>query len=693
MQPYARKVVRNAGVAGVVWAWLLTPVIAWSGQFPREASAENSATLQDSPQAATGTWGPRRRRPGLQPFSADAVAAWPAAATTAAQTTATCAGVVHDATGAVLPGVQVTAEHVETGAVRRASTGSDGRFTLSGLPVGDYTLRAALTRFRPLVHTGVRLTVGEQASLVLVLQLGAIEEVTVSGDAPPVNIRSADLSYLVEERTIDQIPLNGRNYTDLMSLQPAVTPFPNRDNGSVVAHGLAMSVNGQDPRANVYLLDGTLLNDFTNGPAGSAAGTALGMDTVREFRVQSNAYSAEFGRSFGGQINVITKSGANLRAGSVFEYHRNDALDARNFFDVDGKPAFRRNQAGGTVGGPVRAGRLFYFVGLEGLGEALGRTIVTTVPDDNARQGILPTGPVTIDPNVRPYLLEFPRANGPTLGGGLARYTFPFDQRLRQYFAQGRMDYVFAGGSQLFGRYTLDDSDQKLPTDFPQFPRAFVSRNQFVTTEIRQVTSASTFHAARFGYSRTRIGQSVEANTSQPLSPFVPGRPMLGAIDIGGMPRFGPQLSADVHLNQDVYGVQYDVTHERGPHLVKSGVLVDHYRDSEFNPTFSLGVFRFANLAAFLRNTPASFIGLTPEGDINRRWNWTLFGAYVQDDVQMLPDLTVNAGLRLEVATVPRDPRDIRMPDLLGQPIVGPLFDNPGAVLLSASGRRLERQG
>jgi hypothetical protein len=285
---------------------------------------------------------------------------------------------------------------------------------------------------------------------------------------------------------------------------------------------------------------------------------------------------------------------------------------------------------------------------------------------------------VTIDAAVRPYLLEFPRANGPELGGGLARHSFSFAQRLAQHFVQGRVDYVFAGGAQLFGRYTLDDAEQRLPTDFPQFPRAFGSRNQFVTLEFRQVLTPRTLHTARFGYSRTRIGQSVEANTTQPLSPFVPGRPMLGAIDIGGVPRFGPQLSADVQLDQDVYGVQYDLTHTHGRHLVRAGLLVDHYRDREVNPTFSLGVFRFADLSAFLRNVPASFIGLTPEGDINRAWNWTLAGAYLQDDVQLRRDVTLNAGLRLEGASIPRDPRDINMPDLLGPPIEGALFQNPG---------------
>ena len=599
-----------------------------------------------------------------------------------AQTTSTLTGVVEDATGAALPGADVRATHVETSLVRTAVSGAEGRFTLGGLPVGEYELRVSLSRFRPLVRTGIRLTVGESASVTLTLELGAAEEVTVRAETSQVNTRTGDLSYLMDQRTIEQVPVNGRNYTDLMLLQPSVTAFPNRDNGSVVAHGLAMSVNGQDPRSNVYLLDGTLLNDFTNSPAGSAAGTALGMETIREFRLESSTYNAEFGRNIGGQVNTITKSGTNRLSGSVFEFHRNDALDARNYFDVGDKPDFTRNQFGMTIGGPIREDRLFYFAGYEGLYENLGRTILTTVPDDNARQGLLPSGQVNISPNVLPYLLEFPIANGPSLGGGLAQYTFPFDQRLAQNFAQVRVDGAPRAGAQWFVRYTFDDAEQDLPTDFPQFPRAFVSTNQFLTAEYRQLVSPVTFGTARFGFSRTGIGQSVESNTTQPVSPFVPGRPTMGDIDIGGIPRFGPQVSANVQLDQDVYSGQYDLVQSRGGHFLKMGGLVEYYRATEFNPTFSRGIYRFASLQTFLAGNALQFIGLTPEGDVNRFWDWTLFGGYIQDDWQAAPNLTVNAGLRVEAATVPVDPRDVNMPDLLAAaPTVGPLYENPGATL------------
>ncbi|HSH15578.1 MAG TPA: hypothetical protein VLD18_06075, partial [Verrucomicrobiae bacterium] len=401
--------------------------------------------------------------------------------------------------------------------------------------------------------------------------------------------------------------------------------FPHRDGGSVVAHGLGTSINGQDPRSNVYLLDGTPQNDFTNGPAGSAAGTALGVETIREFRVETNAYSAEFGRNSGGQINVLTKSGTNDFHGSLYEYHRNDNFDARNYFDPAEKPEFVRNQFGITGGGPLRRDSSFLFVGYEGLRERLGRTIATIVPDDNARLGILPDPsnpcvnmPVAVDPAVQPYLDEFPVANGALIldsagcPTGLANHSFPFRQNLDQDFGQIRFDQNISANHQLFLRYTYDGAGQQLPTDFPQFPRAFLSRNQFFTAQYTQILSGTTLHTARFGFSRTRIAQNVEANTTQPVSPFVPGRPLMGSIDIGGIPRFGPQVSVNVQLVQNVFGGEYNLTHTRGRHLLKFGGLVERYQDNLFNPTFSLGIHTFASLETFLRGTSIRFIGLTP---------------------------------------------------------------------------------
>src|SRR5262245_25539476 len=596
------------------------------------------------------------------------------AARASAQTAATISGTVEDSGRSVLPGVSVTVRNVETSLVRTVATGPEGRYVIPGLPPGEYELRAELASFKPHVRRGLQLTVGQALVLNLTLQVGGLsEEVTVTGDTPLVNSSSAELSYLVGADTIDALPLNGRHYTGLAVLQPGVLAYPHRDGGSVVAHGLGMSVNGQDPRSNVYLLDGTLQNDFTNGPAGSAAGTALGMETVREFRVETNAYSAEFGRNSGGQINVLTKSGSNRYTGSAYEYHRNDALDARNYFDSLGKPNFHRNQFGGSLGGPIITDRAFFFVGYEALIERLGKTISTVVPDDNARQGILPTGNVGVHPAVAPFLNEFPRANGPSLGQGLAAFSFPFDQKLDQQFLQGRADYN-TERRQFFGRYTIDDTEQFLPTDYPQFPRTFFSRNQFFTGEYREVLSSRTLSTIRIGFSRTRIGQDVEANTSQPLPVFVPGRDLTGAIDIGGLRRFGPQSSVNVQLVQNLFSVQNDLVRSAGAHLLKAGVLVERYQDNMVNPTFSLGIYAFPNLSAFLRNVPNNFVGLTPEAQFDRYWRFTLTGLYVQDEYRVTPRLTLNGGLRYEFTTMPVDiyGRDSALPDLsASQPTTG----------------------
>jgi Carboxypeptidase regulatory-like domain/TonB dependent receptor-like, beta-barrel len=610
--------------------------------------------------------------------------------TAAAQpTTSAIAGVVADATDAVLPGVTITARHLGTGVERTAVTGPEGRFILPGLPVGRYEVRADLAGFSPLVRRDIQLVVGQTTTLALVLEIRAVEVTIVEPGQTVTN--TGELSYLVGEEAIEQLPLNGRNFTDLAALQPGVSPYPHRDGGSVVAHGLAMSVNGQDPRSNVYLLDGTLQNDFTNGPAGSAAGTALGMETIQEFRVEANAYSAEFGRNSGGQIHVLTKSGTNDVNGSAFEFHRNDALDARNFFDREEKPDFTRNQYGGTIGGPLQENRTFFFAGYEALRERLGKTISTVVPDDNARLGILPGGPpVPINAAVRPYLLEFPLANGPSLGGGLAEYTFGFEQSLDQHFVNGRVDHVAGSKHHFFGRYTFDTADQALPTDYPQFPRSFLSRNQFFTGEYRNVLSDRTLQSFRLGFSRTRIGQNVEANTSQPLSVFVQGRPIMGDIDIGGLKRFGPQSSANLRLVQNVFSGQYDVTHVRGKHLLKAGALAEHYQDNMVNPTFSLGIYRFANLRNLLLNVPVNFVGLTPEGAIDRYWRFTLFGFFVQDEFRLSPRVTLNGGIRYEFSTLPEEKynRDSALVNPLTDtaPVVGPLYENPTFTNLSPRG-------
>ena len=598
-----------------------------------------------------------------------------------AQTNGTITGEIKDTNGAVLIGVKVTANHVETGLSRTTTSEDEGRFVFPGLPVGVYSLHAEFQGFEPLDFPDVVLTVNDTTIVSLVMKVSTLTaDLTVNSGEALVNTQTAELSYLVNEQAIRDLPLNGRNYTDLALLQPGVIAFAHRDGGSVVAHGLAMSINGQDPRSNVYLLDGTPQNDFTNGPAGSAASTVLGVETIREFRVESNSYGAEFGRNSGGQINVVSKSGTNDYHGSLYLFHRNDNLDARNFFDRIRKPEFKRNQFGGSVGGPIKKEKSFFFVGYESLRENLGQTISTVVPDLAARSGNIPGGAVTVSPFVRPYLDEYPLPNGANLGGGLAEYNFGFNRTIDEHFTQGRVDRNWSDRQQSFARYTFDNAEQRLPTEFPQFPRSFKSRNHFFTAEHRYLQSERTIHTSRFSFARTRVGQEVEANTSQPLQPFIPGRESLGNIDIGGIPRFGPQTSVSVKLTQNLFGFEQGLVHTRGRHLIKAGGLIERYQDNMVNPTFSLGIWTFANLRNFLLRNPQSFLGLTPNGALDRYWRFTLFAGYVHDTIRVHPRLSLNVGLRYETTTMPEDiyGRDSALPSLSDTaPTIGPLYENP----------------
>lgn len=597
-----------------------------------------------------------------------------------AQTTSAITGTVKDQAGAVIPGAKVTARSLETNLTRSTVTDGEGRYTFPELRVGQYEVLAEQRNFES-EKRGLTLTLGETFAIDFTLKAASGGfKVDVTDTAPLVNTETSELSYLVGEKAIRELPLNGRNYTDLALLQPGVTSYPLRDGGSVVAHGTGISINGQDIRSNVYLLDGTLQNDFTNGPAGSAANTALGTESIREFRVETNNYSAEFGRNYGGQINAVSKSGANQFHGSAYEFLRNDNLDARNFFDREpiGKPEFKRNQFGGTIGGPIKKDKTFFFFGYEALRERLGKTLNSAVPDANARNGVLPSGTVTVSPAIKPYLDLYPLPNGPSIGGGLANYFFRFNQTLDEHFVQGRVDHSFNSYHQVFARYTYDKADQFLPTDFPQFPRTFFSRTQFATIEHTWLISGNTVNTFRFGFSRTPIGQNVRADIPSSIPPFVAGRKYVGDIDIGGVPRFGTQSSGDLRLTQNVYSVAQNLTHTQGRHLLKFGSLFERYQDNMVNPTFSLGIYAFADLSSFLRNVPRQFIGLTPDAQLDRYWRFTLFGFYGQDDYKITQRLTLNLGLRYEFATLPQDRRDIALINLTDSKVTpGPLYQNP----------------
>src|SRR5919199_5133176 len=355
-------------------------------------------------------------------------------------TSATISGTVKDQTNAVLPGADVTVKNADTGLTRSAVTDANGYFTISGLPPGTYETRASLSGFGTAVER-VTLAVAQEAGLTLTLKLtGTEESITVVGTAALVDTRSAAMSAVVTEKTISELPLNGRNYIDLALLQPGVNSFTEKDSTASSNRGTKLNINGMSFRSNSYLLDGANMRGYAGTATVSAAETTLGVETIQEFRVVTNAYSADYGRAMGGVISLVTKSGTNAFHGSGFEFFRDSAMDARNYFDRgDDPPPFKRNQFGMSAGGPIRRNRMFFFGGVERLQEDLGLTNTAFVPSDAARSGAL----FPINPAVRPYLNLYPVANAGTASAaqGIGIFTYELNQPTRENFYQGRVDY------------------------------------------------------------------------------------------------------------------------------------------------------------------------------------------------------------------------------------------------------------
>src|SRR5213594_2145626 len=330
--------------------------------------------------------------------------------------TCTILGAVKDSSGAVIPGVSITAKNVETGLTRTGVSAEDGSYRLSALPVGGYEVRVELPGFRTEVRSGLTLTVTQEAVVNFTLQAGAVDQtVVVTEDAPIVNTTSGSLGGLVDERKVAELPLNGRNFIDLTLLQPGITQQRNLGVAASTV-GTWFSSNGAPLRSNNYLLDGALMANLTNGTSAAQDGSTLGIEGVREYRVITNSFSAEYGMTMGSQVMVVTKSGTNTLHGSLFEYFRNSALDARNFFDYKTPasdrrlPAFSRNQFGGSVGGPIKKDKTFFFGVYEGLRQRLGVTTVSSVM--RAACHVTTNNPCigggTVAPAVRPLLDLFP---------------------------------------------------------------------------------------------------------------------------------------------------------------------------------------------------------------------------------------------------------------------------------------------
>ena len=581
-------------------------------------------------------------------------------------TTGTISGTVKDSTGGVLPGATVVLQNEATGISRTVEAGVAGRYSALGLSLGNYRVTATLEGFQRSVRTGIVLTVGREAVVDLELPVGAVTQtVEVTGDAPLVESTSASLGTLVDDRTIRSLPLNGRSYDQLALLQPGVIlTNPGKIGGGpfVFGAGKRFSVGGQRNDSNSFLLDGTSINDQGNGTPGGAAGTNLGVDTILEFKILTNLFKAEYGRAGGAVVTAVTRSGTNILHGTAFEYIRNSAMDARNFFDVGSDPpTFRRNQFGGVLGGPIKRDRTFFFGGYEGLRQGLGITQIATVPTALARQGILPTGTVTVNPASVPFLDLYPLPNGRDFGDGTAEFLSAPSIVTNQDYFMGRVDHQLDEKTNIFVRYTFDDDNVDAPRNVgPTFVGITAARRQYSTLQANSVLGPNALNNFRFGFNRT-FSTIVQTAPDEPS--IVPGQPF-GSVQIGAIGSFSRPLSLIGASSGNgprlwVYNIfewADDFTYVTGKHTLKTGVDIQRMRDNTSKTTGLRGAYTFDTLGDFIEGRPSDLqvsrpLGVPPYWGLRQ----TLYAVYAQDDYTVNSRLTVNVGFRWETTTDPME--------------------------------------
>ncbi|MBI4443552.1 MAG: TonB-dependent receptor [Acidobacteria bacterium] len=582
--------------------------------------------------------------------------------------TGTISGTVRDETNAVIAGATVTVTNTGQGVTRRITTNAQGRYSAPNLEVGNYEVRVEATGFQSSLRSGLSLSVGREAVVDFLLPVGQVAEtVTVTGEAPLVETTTTAVSALVDQSQMRDLPLNGRNYDQLTLLTTGVQQYKTGQSASFMGRGLRISVAGARPEGQAILLDGANIQGFWNlGAGASIAGTTLGVEAIREFETVTNNSSAEFARAGGAVINAVTRSGTNAFHGSLFEFHRNDNLDARNFFQP-GKDAapFVRNQFGVAVGGPIRENKTFFFGTYEGLRERLSLTRIARVPDALARQGLLPdpSNPgsflsVGVNDRIRPFLDVFPLPNGRNFGNGTAELISSRNRPIDEDYWAVRIDHNFSERHLLFGRYSFDDAVLVEPysnTDAPGFPEDSKARNQYTTIEGKAILSPSLLNVSRFSFVRTK---HTAFNSSQFTAlEFFPGlNRQLGTIAIGGIGSVGASILTPFQFVVNTFTVSDDMSLTRGSHSMKFGFELQRIQNNYFLDFFSGGQYTFNSLREFLANQPFSFIGALPgKLDTQRGWRQTLFGFYFQDNYRVRDRLTLNLGLRYEFTTNPTE--------------------------------------
>jgi outer membrane receptor protein involved in Fe transport len=606
---------------------------------------------------------------------------------------ATLSGTITDPSGGVIPNAQVSVRNTATGVAREVTTDAAGLYLVPNLLPGNYEVSVMSPGFSTARQSNVILEVGAQQQLNISMKVGETSQtVEVTEAAPLVQLTSSTLSGEVESTTVRELPLNGRDWASLATLSPGVNAIETQlpfEAGAVRGNrgfGAQLTISGGRPTQNNYRLDGLSINDYGNGGPGSVIGVSLGVDAIQEFSVLTGNYSAEYGRTSGGVVNAVSKSGTNTFHGDVYEFLRNDALDANDFISNANnvaRPPYKRNQFGAAVGGPIIKDRTFVFGDYEGIRQSKGVSNPQIVPSDNARLGVLSGGtilsgacpnPATqtnlapgrattcVDNSVAKYLALYPHATAPGPSPDKGTFTFPALQAVREDFFTVRVDHKISEKDSIFATYMYDKNPFTQPDSFNNISYLDQTNRDIAALEWTHTFTPAVLNTARLGYNRNAV------INYQPVSAINPAAadPSFGAFPSGDNPSTrisGGFSSLNAGLNggfshHNWNSIQFydDAFLTRGTHSLKFGFAVERMDYNFFQKYNPQGIWRFASLANFLLNNPRSLEGGGLLGrDTPRGLRQTIFAGYVQDDWRWRRNVTLNVGLRYELATVLKD--------------------------------------
>jgi hypothetical protein len=538
---------------------------------------------------------------------------------------------------------------------RSTLTDAKGLYEIEDLAPGAYSLKAEAPKYAAVM---LRLTLAAGERRIFDLNL-----------LPAGSNRTSATGGVADTSTVRDLPSNGRDWTQAATLQAGVNSVRTQPDASNTSSGRGqrgfggqISVSGGRPQQNNYILNGTSINDYANSAPGSVLGLDLGADAVEQFSVITSNYPAGYGRSSGGIINAVTHTGSSAFHGSVYEYLRNSAFDAKNYFDGP-KPPFRRNQFGVAAGGPLaRHNRAVFFVNYEGLRQSLGVTKLDIVPSPNARLGQLAGGSVAVDPEAQRYLVFFPLPNRGLIGNGdTGNFAFSGQQVTPENYVTTRIDVRLRPADVLTGTYVFDGAKTSQPDQFNLRINEIRTQRNLGSLQEAHTFSPQATNVFRFGVNRVVAEIGLTPTALQPIAAdtsygFLPGLTS-GNINIAGLTNFTGGLGAASPYLFHWTSIQAydDFTRSFGRNNLSLGVAFERMLDNMLATPDPNGIFTFNSLHDFLVNQPYSLTIAIPGTTSPRDLRQTLFAAYAQDDIRLSPTFTANLGLRYEIVNVPTE--------------------------------------